>query len=39
MNIKDAKNELKNIVLAYLAKDENGMPMIPEEHQRPVLLM
>ncbi len=39
MNIKDAKNELKNIVVAYLAKDENGMPMIPEEHQRPVLLM
>lgn len=39
MNIKDAKNEVKNIVLAYLAKDANGMPLIPEEHQRPVLLM
>ncbi len=39
MNIRDAKNELKNIVLAYLAKDENGLPRISEEHQRPVLLM
>ena len=39
MNIKDAKNEVKNIVLAYLARDANGMPLIPEEHQRPVLLM
>lgn len=39
MNIKEAKEELKNIVIAYLAKDETGLPMIPEEHQRPVLLM
>ncbi len=39
MNIKEAKEEVKNIVRAYLAKDENGMPCIAEEHQRPVLLM
>ena len=39
MNIKNAKEELKNIVISYLAKDENGLPLIPEEHQRPVLLM
>ncbi|MDO4960492.1 MAG: AAA family ATPase [Eubacteriales bacterium] len=39
MNIKEAKEELKNIVLAYLAKDETGMPRISEEHRRPVLLM
>lgn len=39
MNIREAKEELKNIVRAYLAKDENGMPRIPVEHQRPVLLM
>ena len=39
MNIKEAKEEVKNIVKAYLAKDENGMPCIAEEHQRPVLLM
>ncbi len=39
MNIKEAKEEVKNIVKAYLAKDETGMPCIAEEHQRPVLLM
>ena len=39
MNIKEAKEEVKNIVRAYLAKDEAGMPCIAEEHQRPVLLM
>ena len=39
MNIRESKEELKNIVRAYLAKDENGMPRIPVEHQRPVLLM
>ena len=39
MNIKAAKEELINTVKAYLAKDENGLPMIPEERQRPVLLM
>ena len=39
MNIKEAKEEVKNIVKAYLAKDETGMPCIAEEHRRPVLLM
>lgn len=39
MNIKEAKEEVKNIVKAYLAKDDNGLPCIAEEHQRPVLLM
>ncbi len=39
MNIREAKEEVKNIVRAYLAKDEAGMPCIAEEHQRPVLLM
>lgn len=39
MNIKEAKDEVKNIVRAYLAKDEAGMPCISKEHQRPVLLM
>lgn len=39
MNIREAKEEVKNIVKAYLAKDETGMPCIAEEHRRPVLLM
>ena len=39
MNIREAKDEVKNIVKAYLAKDETGMPCIAEEHRRPVLLM
>jgi len=39
MNIKQAKNEIKHTVLAYLAKDETGAYEIPEIRQRPVLLM
>lgn len=39
MNIKEAKQEIKNTVLAYLAKDETGDYAIPIERQRPVLLM
>ena len=39
MNIKEAKQEIKNTVLAYLAKDETGNYAIPIERQRPVLLM
>ncbi len=39
MNIKEAKEEVKNIIRAYLAKDETGLPCIAEEHRRPVLLM
>lgn len=39
MDIKRAKEEIKNTVKAYLAKDDNGNPFIPEMHQRPILLM
>lgn len=39
MNIKEAKNEVINTIKAYRAKDENGMPLIPFNKQRPVLLM
>ncbi|BCJ94270.1 hypothetical protein acsn021_18390 [Anaerocolumna cellulosilytica] len=39
MNIKRAKEEIKNTVLAYLAKDEYGNYYIPYLRQRPVLLM
>ena len=39
MNIKEAKNEIKNTVKAYLAKDETGCYQISPVNQRPILLM
>lgn len=39
MNIKSAKEEIKNTVRAYLQKDENGNYRISPVRQRPLLLM
>lgn len=39
MNIKRAKEEIKNAVRAYLATDDEGRPLIPAMHQRPILLI
>lgn len=39
MNIKRAKQEIKNSIEAYLAKDEFGEYRIPAIRQRPILLM
>ena len=39
MNIKRAKEELKNTIGAYLLKDSHGEYEIPAMRQRPVLLM
>lgn len=39
MNIKQAKNEIKNTVKAYLLKDDAGDYVIPEIRQRPILMM
>lgn len=39
MNILEAKNEIKSAVRIYLAKDEHGDYVIPEERQRPVFLI
>lgn len=39
MNIKRAKQEIKDTIEAYLDKDEFGEYRIPEIRQRPVLLM
>ena len=39
MNIKQAKQEIQNTLLAYLSKDELGNYRIPAVRQRPVLLM
>ena len=39
MNIKRAKNEIKNALRAYLARDAFGAYRIPPIRQRPILLM
>lgn len=39
MNIKEAKEEIKNAMTAYFAKDRFGNYKIPSEKQRPVFLM
>lgn len=39
MNIKDAKTEVKNALLAYHRKDENGFYKYPLIRQRPLLLI
>lgn len=39
MNIKRAKNEIKDTIRAYLQKDEYGEYLIPAIRQRPVLLL
>ncbi len=39
MNIKEAKEEIKNTLTVYFTKDEFGNYMIPIEKQRPVFLM
>ena len=39
MNIKRAKEEIKDTIEAYLLKDENGEYAIPSIRQRPVLLI
>lgn len=39
MNIKDAKTQIKNAMVAYFTKDESGDYIVPIEKQRPVFLM
>ncbi|MGN0505761.1 MAG: ATP-binding protein [Lachnospiraceae bacterium] len=39
MNIKEAKQEIKHTLQAYLKKDEFGGYVIPQVRQRPVLLI
>lgn len=39
MNIKQAKQEIKNTIQAYLMKDDQGEYVIPSVRQRPVLLI
>ena len=39
MNIKEAKEQIKNAMTAYFTKDEFGSYAVPVEKQRPVFLM
>ena len=39
MNIKDAKEQIKNAMIAYFSKDEFGNYIIPIERQRPIFLI
>ena len=39
MNIKEAKEQIKNAMTAYFTKDEFGYCRIPVEKQRPVFLI
>ena len=39
MNIKQAKEQIKNAMTAYFTKDERGNYMIPMHKQRPIFLM
>ena len=39
MNIKQAKQQIKNAMTAYFSKDEFGSYRIPIERQRPIFLM
>ena len=39
MNIKQAKEQIKNAMTAYFTKDEFGNYVIPIEKQRPIFLM
>ena len=39
MNIKEAKDQIKNAIIAYFTKDSTGDYIVPIEKQRPVFLM
>lgn len=39
MNIKEAKQQIKNTIIAYSSKDEYGKTLIPISKQRPVFVL
>ncbi|MEE8732426.1 MAG: AAA family ATPase, partial [Eggerthellaceae bacterium] len=39
MDIRTAKNQIKDAVVSYLAHDEAGLPRIEPVHQRPIFLV
>ena len=39
MNIKEAKEQIKNAIIAYSTVDRFGKPLIPIQKQRPIFLL
>lgn len=39
MNIQEAKDQIKNTIVAYFSKDEEGEYIFPIEKQRPIFMM
>ena len=39
MDIRQATEQIEGAIRAYLACDESGLPLIPFEMQRPLILM
>ena len=39
MNIKEAKQQIKNAIIAYSSKDAFGHALIPVSKQRPIFLL
>lgn len=39
MNIKEAKEQIKNAIIAYSTVDQFGKPLIPIQKQRPIFLL
>ena len=39
MNIKEAKQQIKNAIIAYSTKDAYGHTLIPVSKQRPIFLL
>ena len=39
MNIREATEQVEGAIRAYLAKDTHGLPLVPDQMQRPLILM
>ena len=39
MNIREATEQVEGAIRAYLSRDEHGLPRIPDQMQRPLILM
>ena len=39
MNIREATEQVEGAIRAYLAKDAHGLPLVPDQMQRPLILM
>ena len=39
MNIREATEQVEGAIRAYLSKDDRGLPLVPDQMQRPLILM